>query len=48
METKVRSLTQLKKANDGIQLNNVRKVGELALSKTSCSISNNGQILRVV
>jgi hypothetical protein len=37
METKVRSLP-LNNATDTLLLNNVRKVGELVLSRTSCFI----------
>jgi hypothetical protein len=36
MESKVHSLPQLNNASDTVLLNNVRKVGELVLSTTSC------------
>jgi hypothetical protein len=35
METKVRRLPQLKNATDTVLLNNVRKVDELVISRTS-------------
>jgi hypothetical protein len=36
METKICSLPYLRDAKDTVMLNNVRKVGELVLSRTSC------------
>jgi hypothetical protein len=36
METKTRSLPKLNNATDTVLLNNVRKVGELVPSRTSC------------